>query len=66
MDCSPSGSSVHGFFQERILEQVALSSTRDIPDLEVESVSPVSLALTDGFFTTEPPRKSHTLPINVP
>ena len=28
MDCSPSGSSVHGIFQERILEQVAISSSR--------------------------------------
>ena len=62
MDCSPSGSSVHGIFQERILEWVALSFIRDITDLGVESESPVSPALTDGLFTTEPPRKSHTLP----
>ena len=28
MDCSPSGSSVHGIFQERILEWVAISFSR--------------------------------------
>ena len=30
MDCSPSGSSIHGIFQARILEQVAVSSSRGI------------------------------------
>ena len=28
MDCSPSGSSVHGIFQARILKQIAISSSR--------------------------------------
>ena len=28
MDCSPPGSSVHGIFQARILEWVAISSSR--------------------------------------
>ena len=28
MDCSPPGSSVHGLFQERILEHVAISFSR--------------------------------------
>ena len=28
MDCSPSGSSIHGIFQARILEWVAISSSR--------------------------------------
>ena len=28
MDCSPPGSSVHGIFQARILELVAISSSR--------------------------------------
>ena len=27
MDCSPPGSSVHGIFQARILEQIAISSS---------------------------------------
>ena len=30
MDCSPPGSSVHGIFQARILEQVAISYSRGI------------------------------------
>ena len=29
--------------------------TPDLPDPGVELASPVSLALTDGFFTAEPP-----------
>ena len=29
----------------------------DLPDLGIKSVSPASLALADGFFTTEPPGK---------
>ena len=39
MDCSPPGSSVPGIFQARILEWVD-SSSRDLPDPGVESVSP--------------------------
>ena len=31
MDCCPSGSSVHGLFQARILERVAISFSREIP-----------------------------------
>ena len=29
----------------------------DLPDAGIEPVSPVSPALADGFFTTEPPGK---------
>ena len=43
-----------GFFQARILEWVATSSSGDLPDPGIEPVSP---ALADGFFTTEPPGK---------
>ena len=32
MDCSPPGSSVHGISQARILECVAISFTRNLPD----------------------------------
>ena len=32
MDCSSSGSSVHGIFQVRILEWVAISFSRDLPN----------------------------------
>ena len=52
MDCSPSGSSVHGISQARILEWVAISSTRDLPDPDIEPVSLESLALADLSSTT--------------
>ena len=31
MDCSPPGPSVHGILQARILEWVAISSSKDLP-----------------------------------
>ena len=40
MDCSPPGSSVHGIFQVRILEWVAISFSRDIPDPGIKPVFP--------------------------
>ena len=51
---SPPVSSVHEIFQARILECIAIFCSEDLPDPGTE---PTSLALTDGFFTTEPPRK---------
>ena len=57
MDCNPQGSSLHGILQARILESVAISSSGDIPIPEIEPVSPVSPALSGGFFTTDPPEK---------
>ena len=41
MDCSPQGSSVHGIFQTRILEWVAISCSRALPDPGMERASPV-------------------------
>ena len=52
MDCSPPASSVHGIFQARILEWVAISSPGDLPDPGIELESPT---LAGRFFTTEPP-----------
>ena len=40
MDCSPPGSSVHWILQARILEWVAVSSSRDLPNSGVEPGSP--------------------------
>ena len=54
MDCSPPGSSVHGNFQARILEWVAISYSRDLPDPGIEAMSP---PLAGRFFTTELPGK---------
>ena len=39
MDSSPPGSSVHGIFQARILEWVAISSTWDLPNPWIKPVS---------------------------
>ena len=50
LDCSPPGSSVHGIFQERILERLIFSLPGDLPDSEIEPISPVSPALGGGFF----------------
>ena len=36
MDCSPQDSSVHGIFQARILEWVAISYLRDLPNPGIE------------------------------
>ena len=54
MDSSPPGSSVHGIVQARILEWLAISSSRGSSQQRIESASP---ALAGGFFTTEPPGK---------
>ena len=45
MDCGPPGSSVHGILQARILEWVAVPSSRNLPDPGIKPVSPVSPAL---------------------
>ena len=59
MDCSLLGPSVRGISQARILEWVATSYSRDLPNPGIEPVSLVSPALAGGFFTTEPPGKPH-------
>ena len=51
MDCSPVGSYVHRIVQARILEWVAISSSRGSPDPGIKLASPVSPALEGGFFT---------------
>ena len=48
----PLGSSVHGISQARILEWVAISSSRDLPDPGTETVSLTSPALVGWCFTT--------------
>ena len=57
MGCSLPGSSVYGIFQVRILEWVAISSSRG-PSRGTEPASPVSPALAGGLFTTVSPGKS--------
>ena len=55
MDCSLPGSSVRGIFQARILEWVAISFSRDLPDPGIEPVSLALPALAGRFFTTSAP-----------
>ena len=52
MDCSPTGYTVHGIFQARITEWVAISYFRDLPDLEIEPMSLMSPALVGRFFNS--------------
>ena len=59
MDCSPPDS-VHGISQARILEWVAISFSRDLPNPGTELMYP---ALAGGFFTTKPPGKFLVLPL---
>ena len=46
--------SVHEISQARTLDWVPFSSPRDLPD---PGIKPVSPALAERFFTTEPPGK---------
>ena len=48
-DYSPPGFSVHGILQERILEQVAMSSSRESSNTGIEPAAPESPALARGF-----------------
>ena len=54
MDCSLSGSSIHGIFQARILEWVAFPAPGDPPDPRIEPVSP---ALQADSLLSELPGK---------
>ena len=53
MDCSPPGSFVHGTLQARILEWVAMPSSRDLSDPGIKSMTPVAPALqADSLLLT--------------
>ena len=59
MDCSPPGSSVHGISQERIMEWVAMPSSRGSSrPRDRTHISCVSYTV-GGFFTTRPPGKQY-------
>ena len=61
LDYSPPGSPVHGLFQARTLEWVAIipppPPPGDLPNLRIEPASLESPVLTGGFFTIAPPEK---------
>ena len=52
IDCSPSGSSVHGILQVRILKYVAMPSSGVLPDPGIKLASLTSSTLAGRFFTT--------------
>ena len=55
MDCSPPGSSFHGILQARVLEWVAMPSSRWFSQpMDQTQVS----CIAGRFFTTEPPGRS--------
>ena len=54
MDCSLPGSFIHGILQARILERVAISFSRDLPNPGIEPRSP---ALQADSLPSEPPGK---------
>ena len=52
MDCRLPGSPVHGILQARILEQVDVPSSGDLPNPGIKPMSLTSPALAERFFTT--------------
>ena len=52
MDHSPPGFSVHGILQAKMLEWVAMPSSRASSNPGIESMSLMYPALAGGFFTT--------------
>ena len=57
VDCSPSGSSVHGILQANILEWIAISSSRR-PSQPRDQIQVCHISCTGRFSTTETLRKS--------
>ena len=61
--CSPPGSLVHGILQTRILEGVAISSSRGSPRRRDQGHISCGSALAGRFFTTEPHGKPFEFPL---
>ena len=59
MDCSLPGSSVHGNFQARMMEWLAIPFTRSFP---ISGIEPESPALPADSFLSKPPGKSPSKP----
>ena len=57
IDCRSQGSSVHRILQARILEWVAMPSSRGSSRLRNQTHVSYGSCLAGKFFTTEPPRK---------
>ena len=59
MDHSLPDSSVPGILQAGILQWIAMSSSRDLPNPGIEPMSLMSSALAGGFFTTGTTWEAH-------
>ena len=57
IDCGLAGSSVHGIVQARILEWVAISYSRDLPEQGIKPMIPRASCIAGGLLTTAPPGK---------
>ena len=57
MNCSLSGSSVHGFPRQEYWNGLPYPFPGDLPNPRIEPMSPASPALAGRFFTTELPGK---------
>ena len=47
------------FFRQEYWSGLPFATPENLPNLGIKPVSPVSLTLADGFFTTAPPGRSH-------
>ena len=61
MDCSPPGSSVHGFSRQEFWNELPFPPPGDLPYPGIELKSRMSPALADGFFTTSATWEAPTL-----
>ena len=65
IDHSPPGSSLHGILQARILEWVAMSSSRDLPDPGLEPISLCLLHWQVGSLPLAPSGKPSLYPYSL-
>ena len=67
MDCSPSGSSVHGIFRREYRNGLPFPSPGDLPNPGIELASPKSPELAGGFITTASPvsEEKTTVPVSL-
>ena len=60
MDCSPPGCSVHGILQARILEWIAMPSSRESSQPRGQTCVSLVSCITGEFLITGPPQKPPT------
>ena len=57
IDCNPSRASVHGIFPGKIVQRVAISSSRGFSRPQGQTSVSCSSCIAGGFLTAEPPGK---------